>query len=110
MPTFSQFATSEVQKSALVLQFVSQYESSSRKSASSSELRQLQEELERISARASARVLQLEQSQANLRAKLSEGGNDERAVVKRDRDVAKLEDSPATHGISADGSAVASTV
>ncbi|KAJ2788464.1 hypothetical protein GGI18_002937, partial [Coemansia linderi] len=61
MPTFAQFATTEVQKSALVSQFISTYELSSRKALPSSELRQLQEELERMSARATARVSQLEQ-------------------------------------------------
>ncbi|KAJ2450532.1 hypothetical protein GGF42_004466, partial [Coemansia sp. RSA 2424] len=96
MPSFAQFATNEVQKSALVSQFVSAYELSSRRAPSSSELRQLQEELERISARASARVLQLEQSQAYLKTKLGESsgssGSDERVVSKRDREAAKLED------------------
>ncbi|KAJ2019135.1 Transcriptional regulator [Coemansia sp. S3946] len=104
MPTFAQFATTEVQKSALISQFVSTYELSSRKAPSGSELRQLQEELERMSARASARVLQLEQSQAYLKSKLSEGSNssgiDERAGTKRDRDADKLEDSPLLHTLA----------
>ncbi|KAJ2683588.1 Transcriptional regulator [Coemansia spiralis] len=98
MPTFAQFATTEVQKSALVSQFISTYELSSRKALPSSELRQLQEELERMSARATARVSQLEQGQSYLRGRLSEGsnggGSDERAGAKRDRDAVKLDDSP----------------
>ncbi|KAJ2489092.1 Transcriptional regulator [Coemansia sp. RSA 2050] len=98
MPTFAQFATAEVQKSALVSQFVSTYELSSGKVLPGSELRQLQEELERMSARAAARVSQLEQDQSYLKSRLSEGsssgGSDERAGAKRDRDTAKLDDSP----------------
>ncbi|KAJ2827300.1 Transcriptional regulator [Coemansia sp. 'formosensis'] len=110
MPTFAQFSTTEVQKSALVSQFIAAYELSSRKAPLGSELRQLQEELERMSARASARVLQLEQSQAYLKNKLSEVSNsnssssssssDERAGAKRDRDADSLEDSPLLHTLA----------
>ncbi|KAJ2745553.1 Transcriptional regulator [Coemansia sp. BCRC 34301] len=99
MPSFAQFATNEVQKSGLVSQFVSAYELGSRKAPSGSELRQLQEELERISGHASARVLQLEQSHAYLKSKPSEGGG-ERVVSKRDRDSTRLEDSPLSQTLS----------
>ncbi|KAJ2472435.1 Transcriptional regulator, partial [Coemansia sp. RSA 2320] len=93
MPTFAQFGTSEVSKSALVSQFVSTYEASGRKTASGSELRQLQEELERMVARASARVQQLEHSQAQvMRSRAGEGGGNERGSSKRDRDGFRLSD------------------
>ncbi|KAJ2326342.1 hypothetical protein GGH92_010266, partial [Coemansia sp. RSA 2673] len=81
MPTFAQFGTSEVSKSALVSQFVSTYEASGRKTASGSELRQLQEELERMHSQAQV-----------MRSRAGEGGGNERGSIKRDRDGFRLSD------------------
>ncbi|KAJ2830129.1 Transcriptional regulator [Coemansia erecta] len=69
MTSLSNFSVDEVQRSSLISQFAAAHDLSLRRSPSSSELRQLQSELERISARAAARVTKLEQRRSHFNSK-----------------------------------------
>ncbi|KAJ2849605.1 Transcriptional regulator [Coemansia brasiliensis] len=71
MSSLSQFSLDEVHRSSLISQFAAAHDLSLKKSLSSSELRQLQSELGRISAKAAARVTKLERNLANVRSKNS---------------------------------------
>ncbi|KAJ2660599.1 Transcriptional regulator [Coemansia sp. RSA 1199] len=69
MSSFSNLSVDEVQRSSLISHFAAAYDLSLRRSPSSSELRQLQSELERISARAAARVTKIEQNRTRLNSR-----------------------------------------
>ncbi|KAJ1959979.1 hypothetical protein GGI12_004053, partial [Dipsacomyces acuminosporus] len=71
MNSFAQFSIGELHKSGALSLPVPTNEGS-KTLASYSELKQLQEELEKISARAAARAIQLEHSHTGLKSKLAE--------------------------------------
>ncbi|KAJ1739291.1 Transcriptional regulator [Coemansia sp. RSA 1290] len=68
MSNLSQFSLDEVHRSSLISQFAAAHDLSLKKSLSSSELRQLQSELGRISAKAATRVTKLERNLAAIRS------------------------------------------
>ncbi|KAJ2145574.1 Transcriptional regulator [Coemansia sp. RSA 678] len=72
MSSFSNLSVDEVQRSSLISHFAAAHDLSLRRSPSSSELRQLQSELERISARAAARVTKIEQNRARLNSRIEQ--------------------------------------
>ncbi|KAI9506757.1 histone acetyltransferases subunit 3-domain-containing protein [Coemansia spiralis] len=76
MANFTQLSTNEVQKSSIISQFIYHYELGSRRPPSTNELRQLQEELERISSRAATRSAQLHSNQRHVKTKLADGISD----------------------------------
>ncbi|KAJ2556872.1 Transcriptional regulator [Coemansia sp. RSA 1933] len=97
-----QFSTNDVQKSLIVSQFIYLHETGSRKPPSTSELRQLQEELELISARATSRSKQLHDGQKLLKSRV-EGILDNLPNRKRDASTAQATGAaPGTATPSAD--------
>ncbi|KAJ2610520.1 Transcriptional regulator [Coemansia sp. RSA 1365] len=65
MSSLAKISTEEVRRSSLVAHFLSLHDAGSKRPPSASELRQLRDELERISSRASARAAQAVQCQSN---------------------------------------------
>ncbi|KAJ2365928.1 Transcriptional regulator [Coemansia sp. RSA 2611] len=75
MSSFLQFSVDEVQQSSLISQFAAAHDLSVKRSLSSSELRQLQTELGRISTRAASRAAKLEQCQTRIAGYASGASN-----------------------------------
>ncbi|KAJ2450118.1 Transcriptional regulator [Coemansia sp. RSA 2336] len=102
MSNLSPFSLDEVQRSSLISQFAAAHDLSLKKSLSSSELRQLQSELGRISAKAATRVIKLERNLATVRSKVSTaayGSVDTSDAWKRQEAPTPNTDNPASKRI-----------